>query len=72
MSSRHWNVEPASLELNENEIAPLTRAGGLLVMVVFGGMLSTVHAAVAGVASAWPAGSTACTLSVWLPWARPL
>ena len=42
------------------------------VIVVSGATVSTVNVRVAGVASAFPTRSTARTLKVWLPWARPV
>jgi hypothetical protein len=47
-------------------------AAGVAVSDVSGAVASTVHAACAGVASTFPAGSTASTSNVWLPSARPL
>ena len=47
-------------------------AGGPEVMVVSGGVVSTVHEYVAGVGSVLPAASRARTWKVWLPSARPV
>ena len=71
MSSRHWKVEFVSVAENVNEIAPATRAGGVLSIVVFGAMVSTVQPRVAGVASVLPAASVAFTAKVCAPCASP-
>ena len=43
-STRHSNVEPASLELNANVgVESLSGFGGLASMVVVGAVVSTVH-----------------------------
>jgi len=47
-------------------------ASGPDVMVVSGGVVSTVQVWLAGVGSVLPAGSVARTWKVWLPSARPL
>ena len=47
-------------------------AGGAAVMVVSGGVVSTVQVKLAGVGSALPAASVARTWKLWLPSAKPL
>ena len=49
----------------------LVTLGGLLVMVVSGGAVSTVQENPAGVGSTLPAGSVARTWKEWVPSARP-
>jgi hypothetical protein len=75
-SSEHVNVDPDSVELNENDADVLVPLDGAAVIVVSGGVLSggglIVQVAVAGVASVLPAASVAATVKVWLPVVRPL
>src|SRR3954471_20304039 len=61
-SSSHWNREPASVAVKasvtlDEAIAPC----GAEVIAVFGGVVSTANASVAGEGSALPAASTART-----------
>src|SRR6478672_10364713 len=65
---RHSKVEPPSEELNA-KVGVVFPDGleGLESMVVFGGVRSTVHVWLAGVASVLPAVSVARTWKVWLP-----
>ena len=72
-SSRHSKVEEPSLEVNE-KVAPVAFVGfdGLPVIVVFGAVVSTVHANEAGERSTLPAASVARTSKVWGPSPRPL
>src|SRR6185503_12584189 len=64
-SSAHWKRLPLSVAANENvAVVPFVATE---VSRVSGGVASTVQLAVAGVASALPAGSTARTASVCLP-----
>jgi len=65
VSSLHWNVEPASVEVKANDcdvvfVSPATPS----VIVVSGATESTVNDRVAGVASVLPAGSMARTENV--------
>jgi hypothetical protein len=76
-SSRHWNVEPVSVEVNP-KLAELlvTVPDGPELIVVSGGVVSgggtlTVHVRVAGVASVFEAASVARTSNVCGPFARP-
>ena len=76
-SSRHWNVEPVSDEVNA-KLAELevTVPDGPELIVVSGGVVSgggtfTVHVRVAGVASVFAAASVARTSNVCDPFARP-
>jgi hypothetical protein len=68
VSTEHWNVEGVSLDENAN-VGVLTPVGplGPDVIVVSGGVVSTVKALVAGVASVFPAASVARTESVYEP-----
>jgi hypothetical protein len=69
-SSEHSNVDPASLEVNENDALVLVVPEvGADVMVVFGGVVSAVlvQFRVAGVASTFPAASRARTRNVCEP-----
>src|SRR4051812_50216516 len=59
-SSLHSNVEFASDEVNAND-------GGPIVIVVSGGVVSTVNVRVAGVESTFPAASIARTENVGRP-----
>ena len=66
VSTVHWNVEPVSDEVNVNcGLATVERLAGLPVIVVFGGVVSIVHVAVAD--ALLPAASFAVTWNVWLP-----
>ena len=49
----------------------VTTLCGCSVILVCGGVVSTVTLLMAGVGSVFPAGSVARTLNVWVPWARP-
>ena len=65
VSSLHWNVEPVSVEVNENDCAVvLVRPDTPPVIVVSGDTESTVNDRVAGVASVLPAASVARTENV--------
>jgi hypothetical protein len=77
LSTRHWKVEPLSLELNPNAgVGSLVGPLGPEVMVVCGGVVSAgaliVQLCVAGEASVLPAASVARTPNVCDPVARPL
>src|SRR5688572_7980053 len=65
---RHWNFEPASVDV-KRKVAVRERvlAGGRAVMVVFGRVRSTIHVATAAVGSAVAPASTAMTSNVWGP-----
>ena len=64
-SSRHSNVEPASLESNEKSaVAEFVSDAGDELIAVFGGAVSTVHAKVAGVGSVLSTASVARTSKV--------
>ena len=66
-SREHWNVEPAlSLEKANTVEVAFVNAAGLVVMVVLGGVPSTVQVRVAA-APTLPAASVATTETVWLP-----
>ena len=61
-SRRHWNVEPSSVAVKlKVGVLSLVVLDGPLVIVVSGGVVSTVNARVAGVGSVLPAGSMART-----------
>jgi len=67
-STRHSNVEPASLELNwKLGVVLFDGLAGPLSIVVFGAVRSIVHVCDAGVPSVFPAMSVARTSKVWLP-----
>jgi hypothetical protein len=67
-SSLHWNVAPVSFALYVKlALVEATDPTGPLSMVVSGGEMSTLHAALAGVASTLPAASTARTLNTCGP-----
>ena len=70
-STRHSNVEPASVEVNVNVgVLSLVEPRGPAVIVVSGAVVSTREAcSVAGVASMLPAASVARTSNVCAPWA---
>ena len=77
LSTRHWNVDPLSLEVNAN-VGVLSFVGPvgpepivvLGAVVSAGGVVSTVNARVAGVASTLPAASVARTDTLCGPSAR--
>ncbi len=72
VSTEHSNVAVASFEENvKTAFASLETASGSVTIVVSGAAVSTVHANVAGVGSAFPAASTARTANVCGPSARP-
>jgi hypothetical protein len=72
-SRLHWNVAPASFELNVKVALPLFDSGsGVESIVVSGTTVSTVQLKLAGVGSAFPAGSVAHTSKVWPPCAKLL
>ena len=80
-SRLHWNVEPASVEVNSKEAlvdVDVDASGGPDVIVVSGGVVSppppelTLQVRVAGVASVLPAASVARTLNVWDPTDDPV
>jgi hypothetical protein len=63
-SREHWKVEPASVLVNENTVeVEFVNAAGLVVMVVLGGVPSTVQVRVAA-APTLPAASVATTETV--------
>ncbi len=67
-STRHWKVEPASFEVNENVgVLSLVVPLGPAVIVVSGGVVSTLNARLAGVGSVLPAVSVARTSNVCAP-----
>ena len=70
-STRHWKVEPDSLDVNANVgVASLVVPVGPDVIDVAGAVVSgtlTVNVRVAGEASVLPAASVALTPKVWLP-----
>ena len=71
LSMRHSKVEPDSLELKaKSGVVLFDGSDGLLPMLVFGAVRSTVQLLVAGVPSVLPAASVARTAKVWLPSAR--
>ena len=77
LSTRHVNVEPASVEVKPNAgVASLVGPLGPEVIVVSGAVVSDgaliVHVCVAGVASVLPAASVARTLNVCEPVLSPL
>ena len=57
--NEHWNVEPASLELNENTTTSLPVRCPGTTSVVTGGVVSTVQLIGVASGSTLPAGSTA-------------
>jgi hypothetical protein len=68
-SRRHWNVEPASVAVNESDALPeVVGLAGPAVIVVSGAVVSvaalTVQVRVAGVVSVLPATSVARTSNV--------
>jgi hypothetical protein len=68
LSSLHSKLPPGSVEVNVNEMSPdVTVAGGPDVMVVSGGVPSTVHVRDEGVVSVVPSASMARTSNVWDP-----
>jgi hypothetical protein len=70
-SSEQANVEPSSVAVNMSLAdVPLVGEAGPSVMVVSGAVVSTVQEWVAGVGSAFPAGSVARTSKVWDPGLR--
>ena len=70
-SSWHLNVDPDSLDVNENEAAAsVDGSGGELVIVVSGGVRSICQLKVAGVGSVCAAASVACTENVCSPSVR--
>ena len=66
-SIRHWTVAFASAVKTKVGVVSLVRAGGPLVIVTVGAVVSTVIERVAGVLSMFPASSTARTLNVCAP-----
>ena len=66
-SSEQAKLAPGSLLNAKLAAAVLLSAGGPEVMVVSGGVVSTVHEYVAGVGSVLPAASLARTWKLWLP-----
>src|SRR5437899_10420441 len=72
-SRPHSNLIPRSVDLKlKLALVLLGSAGGLVVMVVSGAVVSMVQVKLAGVASMFPAGSIARTWKVWLPAASAL
>ena len=71
VSTRHWNVEPASSAENSKVgLALLDGSAGTTVKELSGATVSTVQVWAAGLASTLPAPSVARTENVWLPSAR--
>ena len=67
-STRHSNVEPVSVAVNENVgVLSVVVAVGPAVIVVSGGVVSTVNDRLAGVGSVLPAASVARTSKVCAP-----
>jgi hypothetical protein len=60
----HSNVEPASLDVKPKLTLAAEGSDGLAVIVVCGGVVSTVQVYEAGAASVFPAGSVARTSNV--------
>ena len=71
-SSEHRNVELGSLEKLKLAEELRTRPDGLSVIVVSGGVVSTVQVLVAGLSSRLPALSRARTWNVCVPSLRPV
>jgi hypothetical protein len=72
-SMSHRNVEPGLVDVNEKlGMLSFDGFGGCPVIVVSGGTALTVHVYVAGVGSALPATSTACTENVWVAFVSPV
>ena len=69
--SAHWNVEPASVEVNENTTTSLATTFPGFASVVSGGVRSTVQTIGCAVGSTLPAGSTASINSDRVASARP-
>ena len=67
----HWNVEPASVEVNENDTKSFATTFPGLAIAVSGGVLSTVQTIGCAVGSTFPAGSTAWISSDRVASARP-
>jgi hypothetical protein len=77
LSSLHWNVEPDSVAVNENDAeVEVVEAAGWAVIVVSGAVVSAgapiVQVTVAGEASTLPAASVARTVNVCEPTASEL
>ena len=69
---RHWNLEPGSFDVNRKvAVRERVLAGGRDVIVVFGGVRSSIHVVTAGVGSAVIPASVAMTSNVWVPAVRP-
>src|SRR6266487_5197469 len=64
-SASHSKVEPLSVEVKENETLPPLGSAGCAVIVVSGGVVSTLTLRIAD--DVWPASSLAVTSSAWLP-----
>lgn len=64
---RHWNVLPLSDDVKLKLTLPEDGSEGFAVIVVCGGVTSTVQVRVAGVASVFPTGSVARTSNVCEP-----
>src|ERR671936_2176512 len=64
-SASHSKVEPVSVEVKEKETVPPLGSAGLAVIVVSGGVVSTLTLRIAE--EVWPALSVATTFSAWLP-----
>src|SRR5919201_2195172 len=64
-SAWHPNVEPVSVEVKEKETLPPLGSAGFAVIVVSGGVVSTLTLRIAD--AACPALSVAVALSAWLP-----
>jgi hypothetical protein len=71
-SSWHWKVEFGFDEVNVKLGAgSFDGSGGVAVIVVSGGTVSTVQEYVAAVGSVFPSASVAVTENVWPPSASP-
>src|SRR5437660_2196670 len=64
-SASHSNVEPGSVEVNENDTVPPLGSAGFAVIVVSGGVVSTLTLRIAE--AVWPALSVATTFRARLP-----
>ena len=71
-SSAHWNVAPASFDVNVKSRWCSRSAVGPVAIVVSGATVSTVQVREAGEASTLPAVSVARTWNVCEPCARPV
>jgi hypothetical protein len=70
-SRRHWNVLPSSDDVKLKLTLAEDGSEGFTVMIVSGGVTSTIQVRAAGVASVFPAPSIARTSKVCEPSASP-